>query len=158
MGHTFFVLVKKPERTSSQRPYGWKWHFVVPNLSLSCRLLQATLPWLVSCCDSSLVTPCRRCFRPSVQISPVLSPASTGACPHRLPCSPSQCYRSQSQPQGHNSRSGAQSQLTLLPVRSGRIFFPVHILGLLAGFLQEQGWWHHSSAAEEPPLLELWVS
>lgn len=112
MWDTFFLEKKKanPERTGSQRPYGWKWHFVVPNLSLSSRLLQATLPWLVSCCDSGPgpspppVLPVPPCCRsapssalPALELVPVPFPTALAA-PH--------CYRSQPQLKGHSPSLG----------------------------------------------------
>lgn len=141
MRHTFFLQKKTPERTSSQRPYGWKWHFVVPNLSLSSRLLQATLPWLMTCCDSrpghSLppVLPVPLCCRsapssalPALELVPIPFPAA--------PAAP-RCYRLQPQLKGRSPSSGVtvplsglQSQLTLLPVASGKDFFSPCTSGL----------------------------
>lgn len=166
MWNTLFFFVKEPKRTSGQRLYGWKWHFVVPNLSLSSRLLQATLPWLVSCCSSGPVTPCRRCFpsccaadQPRAQPCQLWSLSPSPSLRLWQPLAVLQVtipvWGAQSQ------LTGLQSQLKLLPVASGKDFFPVH------------NWLHtswscwrlscrngdggtiaapQSSAAEEPPL------
>lgn len=73
--HFFFSprLLKKP---SSRCWCGWKWNFVVPNVSLSRRLLQVALLWLVSRCDSGPGHP-----PPPVLPVPVLCCTSSGACP-----------------------------------------------------------------------------
>lgn len=158
MWNTHFFFVKEPKRTSGQRLYGWKWHFVVPNLSLSSRLLQATLPWLVSCCSSGPVTPCRRCF-----------PSCCAADqPRAQPC---QLWSLSPSPSLRLWQPLAVLQVTI-PVLGGTVpahrftvraqaaacsiqegLFPraqlaSHFVGLLAAFLQEWGWWHHSCPSE----------
>lgn len=107
MGCTFFFffLVKKPKRSSSQRPYGWKWHFVVPKLSFCClreqqiaarhaalaRVLLPLQPGASCAAEQRLAQPWGLSPSPSLQL---LSVSQVTA-----------------QPQGHNPSSGSLSQV-----------------------------------------------